>query len=146
VRQASALLGDDVADVRRAAAWAMGCLGSPSSKEVKQIASRLKDKNEDVRRAAAWAILQFGVVGTYDEQAVLLESLKEGLSDRCTDVRLHLVAALCQVCDCHPVVLEWLKAISEGDSDVWVRGAAAKAVGGPKKATDANGRCPRARL
>jgi HEAT repeat protein len=109
-------LRDQDADVRRAAAEALGWIGAPA---VPALSEALRDQDKDVRGAAVWALRGIG--------APAVPALSAALRDQDWRVRFEAARVLGQMGEVAapavPVLIEILR-----DQDVFVRSTAAGAL------------------
>lgn len=115
-----ALNFDDVPEVRRGAAEALGRLGDPSAR--KHLVRILKDQAEEVSVRAS-LIKALSKIGTFADIPVLLSLLRDPEST----LRFHSAIALGAIKD--PAAATGLLSVLETDRDAQVRGAAAQSLG-----------------
>ncbi len=122
IRDVLAMLADSGSDVRRAAATALGQVGSGQPEVVQALLSMLTDSNWQVREAAATALGQVG-----SGQPEVVQALLSTLTDSGWQVREAAATALGQVGSGQPEVVQaLLSTLTDSVSDV--RRAAASAL------------------
>ena len=122
VRLLTSLLGDTEAQVRAAAAHALGDVGGASAPSYEDICRALADPSAHVRRGAVWALEGLG-----PRAAAATSLVVDALDDADASVRIHAVMALDTIA---PDSRDVTRALARrlGDDDYGVRYRAADAL------------------